>query len=231
MVGNGEQALLTQAQPLAFHGSADHLEGLACAHFVCQQRITAVQHMGDGVLLMFPEGDFRIHAAESDMASVILTGPHGVELLVVELNQRLTALRIFPNPFLERILDGLLFLLGQGGFLLVQDMAFFAVRVLNGIIDPDIPEVQGFFQNLICAGTGSAVGHIGVHIPHTHTGLAGDVPLSRKRREFDLNITTGIVRRIQQFLHKLLNILLVDPGCTQTHIDFRCFQVFGLGGC
>ena len=30
-----------------------------------QQRVAAVQHMGDGVFLVFPQGDGRVHAAEN----------------------------------------------------------------------------------------------------------------------------------------------------------------------
>ena len=35
---------------------------LTGTHFVGQQRIAAVQHMSNGILLVFPQPDFRIHA-------------------------------------------------------------------------------------------------------------------------------------------------------------------------
>ena len=43
MVRHNEKGLLTQAKTLAFHGSSDHLEGLACTHFVCKESIAAVE--------------------------------------------------------------------------------------------------------------------------------------------------------------------------------------------
>ena len=41
------------------------------------------------------------------------------------------------------LLDGLLLLLGKGGLLLVQHPLLFAVHILNGVVDADIPEVLG----------------------------------------------------------------------------------------
>ena len=67
--------------------------------------------MGDGVALVFPEGDLRVHAHEFDVASVILTGAGGVKQLVVLLYQRNAPLGILPDPVGESVLDDLLFLL------------------------------------------------------------------------------------------------------------------------
>jgi hypothetical protein len=39
-----------------------------------------------------------------------------------------------------------------------------------------------------------------------------------------------IIGGVQQFIHKLLNIGFVNPGGTQPHLDFRGFQILGLGG-
>ena len=81
MVGNHEQTFLAQTKAFRFHSRCRHFVGLACAHFVCKQRITAIKHMGDGVALVFPEGNFRVHAHEFYVASVILTGAGRVEQL------------------------------------------------------------------------------------------------------------------------------------------------------
>ena len=98
--------------------------------------------MGDSTFLMFPQGDFRVHTGENDMASVILAGAGAVHFLVVLAYQGLPPFRVSPNPVLEGIPNGLLFLCGQGGFLGVQHPAFLAVCVLNGVINANIPEIQ-----------------------------------------------------------------------------------------
>ena len=84
-----------------------------------QQRIAAVQHMSNGILLMFPQPDFRIHAAKADMRTIVLTGTSAVEQLVILFHKFRAAIRVFPHPVLERILNGLLFLLGEGGLLFI----------------------------------------------------------------------------------------------------------------
>ena len=45
-----------------------------------------------------------------------------------------------------------------------------------------------------------------------------------------MDVPLEIWRRVQQFIHKLLDIGLIDPGSTQPHLNFRGFQVFGLSG-
>ena len=77
---------------------------------MCEQGISTVKHMGDGISLMFPEGNIRIHTAETDMTAIIFTRSGGVKKLIVLRNQRFTTARVFPYPILKRILDCLLFL-------------------------------------------------------------------------------------------------------------------------
>lgn len=79
MVGDSNQGLAAQAQPLGFHGGGNHFKGLAATNLMGKECIAAVKNVGDGVLLMLPEGYFRTHTAEGDMAAVILSGPGGVE--------------------------------------------------------------------------------------------------------------------------------------------------------
>ena len=48
-----------------------------------QQRIPAVEDVRDGVPLMLPQGNFRVHSGENDVRSVKLAGPGAVETLAV----------------------------------------------------------------------------------------------------------------------------------------------------
>ena len=81
-----------------------------------QQCISAVQHMGNGVFLMLPQGDGWVHAAKDDMAAVILAWSGTVHFFIVLAHQCLPPLRVLPNPVLKCLPDGLLLLRGQGGF-------------------------------------------------------------------------------------------------------------------
>ena len=141
VVRHNKEGFLAQPQTLTLHGGSHHFKGFARAYFVRQQRIAAVHHMGNGVQLMLPQGNGRVHAAKNNMAAVILAGAGGVHFLVVLAHQSLTALRVFPNPVLESIPDSLLLLGCQRGFLGVQHPALFAVCVLHRVIDTDIPQV------------------------------------------------------------------------------------------
>ena len=106
-----------------------------------QERIAAIENVGDSVELVGPQADLRVDAAENDMTPIVFPEAAGIEKLVVFLYQRPAAFRVAPYPVLKSVLDGLLCLLGQGGFLLVQDTALLAVRFLYGVINANIPEV------------------------------------------------------------------------------------------
>ena len=163
------------------------------------------------------------------MAAIILAGAGGVHFLVVLAHQSLAALRVFPNPVLESIPDSLLLLCCQRSLLGIQHPALPAVCILHRVIDTDIPQVQGILQNLVGIGTAGSVGGIGCHIVLAYRAFAGDLPLCCKRGVVDLDIALEIKRRVEGLIHKLLDVLFVDPGSTQTHLDFRRIQVFGLG--
>ena len=77
---------MTEPQALALHGGGHHLKGLTAAHLMGQERVAAIQHMGDGIQLVLPEGNLRVHAAEGDVAAVVLAGPSGIEPLIVKLH-------------------------------------------------------------------------------------------------------------------------------------------------
>ena len=69
------------------------------------------------------------------MAPIIFAWPGTVHFLVVLSHQRFPALWIVPYPFLESILNDLLFLLGEGSLFDVQNAAFFAICILDSIIN------------------------------------------------------------------------------------------------
>ena len=83
VVRHNKNRLLAQPQPLAFHCGRNHFKRLSGTHFVRQQRIATVKHMGDCIFLMLPQLDFRVHAGKNNMAPVILAGAGAVHFLVV----------------------------------------------------------------------------------------------------------------------------------------------------
>ena len=106
---------------------------------MCKQGIAAIQDVGYSVSLMLPQGDFRVHAGEDDMLSVVFPWAQRIEPLIVAINQVPPPVRVFPYPVPKGVLDGLLLLLCKGGFLAVEHTALSAVRVLHGVIYPHIP--------------------------------------------------------------------------------------------
>ena len=114
VVWHNKEGFLAQSQAFGFHRSSYHFKSFACAYFMCQQGISSIQHMGDGAFLVFPQGNGRVHAPKSDMASIILAGAGGVHFLVVLAHQSLAALRVFPNPVLESVPDDIGLSAGKG---------------------------------------------------------------------------------------------------------------------
>jgi len=228
MVGHHKKTFLAQTKAFCFHGRRRHFVGLACAHFVCKQRITAIKHMGDGVALVFSEGDLRVHAHKFDVASVILTGSGAVKQLVVLLYQRNAPLGGLPDPVGKSVFDDLLFLLCQHGLPLVQHTLGLALGILNGVVDADIFQVQGLLQNLIGIGTGCAVGFGRDNIAPPGGSFAFHTPLGGVRRISHLDRMAQIVGNLESLGHKFLNDFRRKPCGTQPHINFRCFQFSGL---
>ena len=81
------EILLRQAQPAALHAGSNHLEGLACAHTMSQQRIVAVQNVRNGIFLMRHQRDFRGHALKTNMTAIVLTGTNRIENPVIGRTQ------------------------------------------------------------------------------------------------------------------------------------------------
>ena len=79
MIGNHEQAFLAQTQAFCFHCGCSHFKSFARAYFVCKQSITAIKHMSNGIALMLPERDFRVHPHKMNVTSIVFAGSRGVE--------------------------------------------------------------------------------------------------------------------------------------------------------
>ena len=138
MVGHHDQGLGTQTQPLALHRCRNNFEGLPSPNFVGKQCISAVHDVGNGVDLVLSQSNFRVHAGESDVLTVVFPWADCVEGLVVDAAQPLPAVNILPNPFRELGLNQLLPILGNGSLLLVQHPDFVAVGIDLGVINADI---------------------------------------------------------------------------------------------
>ena len=164
VIWNNKQRFLAQSKSLAFHRRSCHFKGFSCTDFVCQKRISTIKHMSNGIFLMLPKCNIRVHAAKSDMRTIIFTRTSAVKQFIVFLHQMFSATRFFPYPVGEGIFNCLLFLLCQCGFFLVQHTFLFSFCIFNGVIDTNIFQIQCFFQNPIGIGTGSTVSHIGCHI-------------------------------------------------------------------
>ena len=86
------EVFLRQAQSAALHAGSNHLEGLACAHAMRQQRIVAVQNVRYRIFLVRHQRDFRGHALEADVTAIVLTGPNRIENPIIGRTQILTAI-------------------------------------------------------------------------------------------------------------------------------------------
>ena len=219
VVRYGKEGFLTEAQALAFHRGGDHLKGLARAHLMRQQRIPAVEDMSDGVKLMLPQSDFRVDAAERDVPSVVLAGTGGIELLVIPLDKLMPPLRVLPHPIPKGILDGLLLLLGERRFLLVEDTALLAVQLLDRVVDTHVAEIQRVLQNAVGVGAVRAVGRVRHHVPRGGLGFSADAPFRGVGGEVHTNMTSEVIRGLKGFVHELLNVFLIHPRRAQAHVD------------
>ena len=135
MVRDNKKRFLIQPQALALHSGGNHFKGLARADTVSQQRISAVKHPRYGVALMRFQLVLRVHSGKLDMISVVFAGPDRVKQAVIGSAQVGAALRVLENPVTERFANGLLLLLGDHGFFLIQNTLFFSIDS-NQIIYP-----------------------------------------------------------------------------------------------
>ena len=77
------------------------------------QTVTTIKNVGNHIFLVRTQRNLGIHAGESQVASVVLSGPDAVKPLIVARYQHFTPLWVTEYPIPECILDGALFLLGR----------------------------------------------------------------------------------------------------------------------
>ena len=227
MVGNHDQRLGTKPQPLHFHCRRHHLIRFPGPYFVGKQGISAIQNVRDGIDLMRSKGDFRVHPLKMNMPSVILTGTNAVEAFVVNAAQALSAVNVSPYPLRKFLLDEFLPVLGNGGFLLVEDGFFIAVFILNIVEYPHILLIQGLLQDVIGSHALGAVGGEYLYIAPVRV-LFRDGPLAGNFGTKDFDAVPGVVSGSKQFFHKLLIDVDRHPVGTDADTDFPSAQICGL---
>ena len=161
------------------------------------------------------------------MPPIVLTGTDTVEGFVVNAAQQFPAINVFPNPFGKLLLDEFLPVLGNGGFLFVEDRLFLAVLVLNIVKYPHILLIQGLLQDVVGAHPLGAVGGVGLYIAAVGVFLP-DTPLAGGFRAQDSDTVPHIVIGGEQLHHELLVHLDGHPVRTNAHADFTSAQVLGL---
>ena len=221
---------MAEAKPLALHGGRRHFVCLPGPHAVREKRVFAVQDMSHGVELVWPQRDLRVHSGKCEVAAVVLARPGGVEQRVVFFTEVGPALRIFPDPVVERLLDCLLFLLRQGGFFLVQDLVLFPVRIFHLVEDPDGFQVECVLHDFVSVGTAGAVSDMDGNTVIAVLPFSADVPDAGHGRisGSDSLPVSQINRRFEGFVNKLIDVCRINPGCTETDVDFRRVQVLRL---
>ena len=218
VVRYGEHGLAAQAESLGLHSRRSHREGFPCAHLVCQKRIPAVEDAGDGISLVLTQLYLRVHAWERQVRAVVLTRSCAVEQLIVLGDKRLAALRVFPQPVAEGVLDDLLLLLGEGGLLDVENTALGAVRVLDLVVDSHVAEVQGVFEYLVGVDARGAIGAESVDVGCADGALAVYAPLGSVGRVVHAHAARGPVCGLKCVDHELLNAARLYPGRAEAHV-------------
>ena len=227
MVGNHEQGLLTQAQPLGFHSSCHHFKGLACTHHMGQQSVAAIKNVGDGIDLMAAQGDLRRHSVKCDVASIVLAGSVGVEQDVICLADGFAPVRVFPDPLGKGFLQQFLLALGNGSFLLIEYRCPASVCIIHIVEDADILQVQAGLDDFIGVDPLGAVGAVGLDVTSV-LAFALDPPFAGGFGVMHLDFPLRAAWRSQRFKDELTNVLRIQPCGTQTHGDLAGRQVHRL---
>ena len=192
-----------------------------------KQGISTVQNVGDGVDLVLAERDLRVHAAEIDMAAIILAGAVAVEQNIIGLADSFTSVRVFPDPLSKSVFNEFLLTLGDGRLFLVQNGNSAPFLIVLVIKNADILQVKCRFDDLIGIDALCAVGterlHIaGVHALALHAPLAGDVGVMH------LDAPLSAARSSQRFKSKLTYIFRIQPCSAQPDGDLAGGEVGGL---
>ena len=227
MVGNNDQRFTAKPQSFLLHGTGHHFIRLARTHFVRQQDIVAVQHMGNGVQLVRAKGDFRVHARKFQVTAIVLAGTQRVKFFIVDGDQSLAAFRLLENPVLELLTNLALLFLCSLRRLLIQHPRNASVSRRNFIPNLGRTQVQGVLRNQVGVGAVRTVGHRCFDIAVTKF-LVGNGPAAGIRSEFHFDHPPRVVGGIQKFLQKLLYILCGNPSSAKADADFAGLQVLGL---
>ena len=227
VIGNHEQGLLAQSQPLTLHGGGDHLEGLARTNHMSQQRVAAVEDMGNRVHLMLSQRDLRIHSGKVDMAAIIFSGAIGVEQDVIGLAQGFPSRRVFPDPFCKGFFEQLLLTLGDGSFFLVQDRDFLPLSIILIIKNTNILQIQAVLHDLVGVDAFGAIGAVRLDIAAI-LALTFNAPFASDFGIMDFDAPLRASGRTQRFKKELLDIRRVQPRCAQPDRDLAGGEVYWL---
>jgi len=112
---------------------------------------------------------------------------------------------------------------------LIQHTLFFPI-LHDGIINAAVTQIQGVFQNLVSIGPAGTVGFGGHNVTKASSRFIADSPFGSIRgvANGDGIVVADTIGRLKSFHHKLLHDGGRKPSGTQTHINFRCLQIFGL---
>ena len=189
--------------------------------------VPSVQDPGDGVDLVGPQVDLRVHAGKGQVAAVKLPGSRTVEPFIVHGGQPVPAIRVLPKPVPKGLLDLSLLLLGQDGLLHVQHPLLPAFLVYYGVVYPHILQVQAVLNDVVGIDPLRAVGHVGRHIVRVAV-LSFDPPFAAYVGVPYLDIPLSAPTGLQKLEDERLYILFRNPGRAQPDADFGCGQVLGL---
>ena len=176
---------------------------------------------------MLSQGDFRVHAGEADVLTVIFAGADGIEGFIVDAAQPLPAVNVTPNPFRKLGLDQFLPVLGNGGFLLVQHPDFVAVGINLGIVNADILLIQGLLKNMVGIDALGAIGGDCLDVAAVK-GFVGHIPLTGMGRIQNMDFVPGVGASADDLIQKLLIDLLGHPVDANADTDLTGSQIYRL---
>ena len=164
------------------------------------------------------------------MAPIVFTGPHGVEGIVIQLEQGVPALRVFPYPGRKCFLNLLLFGAGDHCFLRVDDITDCLIAPVIGIFLPVTDgrglHIQAVLQYLIgifaaCAERliyGHGIGFGGFIADPPGGGIGKILNINAVPVISSIN-HLGIAAGLEGFIHELAVILNRHPDGAQIHLN------------
>ena len=194
---------------------------------MAEQGVAAVNCPGYCIALMRAQLLFGVHTGEYDMAPVVFAGPDGIKLIVVNPAQPFAAVGFCPNPFLKLLLNQVLFVLRDSGFLFVQHTDFPPLRIVFSIENPHVPQVQGVLDNLIGVDPLGAISVVGADIAAVNV-LFRDIPFVGDFGIADMDAALILPRCSQKLKGKILDDIFGNPRRAQPHTDFPSGQILGL---